>query len=60
MAVSIKERTQYFPNVEYNVELRLLLEALVESMETLSDKLDADAGVTDTDYAATLATIVEK
>lgn len=41
-------------------ELRFLLNAIVDSIEAVAAKLDADATVTDTDYAATVAAIIQK
>lgn len=37
-------------------ELTVIVNALAADINTLTAKLDADAGVTDTDYAATLGT----
>ena len=39
-------------------ELRILLAALVDGLQAVTAKLDADAGVTDTNYTATLATYI--
>lgn len=39
-------------------ELRTLLGALVNGLQAVAAKLDADATVTDTDYSATLATYI--
>lgn len=39
-------------------ELRALLSSLVDGLQAVAAKLDADAGVTDTNYAATLATYI--
>lgn len=39
-------------------ELRALLAALVDGIQAVCAKLDADAGVTDTNYAATFAGFV--
>lgn len=39
-------------------ELRALLGALVNGLQAITAKLDADAGTTDTDYTATLATYI--
>ena len=38
--------------------LRALMANLVDALQALTAKLDADAGVTDTNYAATLATYI--
>lgn len=39
-------------------ELRALLSSLVDGIQAIAAKLDADAGVTDTNYAATFATFI--
>ena len=39
-------------------ELRILLAALLAGLQMVTAKLDADAGVTDTNYTALLAAIV--
>ena len=39
-------------------ELRGLVAALVDGVQALAAKLDADGTVTDTDYAATFATFI--
>lgn len=39
-------------------ELAILLAAVVDALQAVATKLDADAGVTDTNYAATVATFV--
>jgi hypothetical protein len=39
-------------------ELRVLLTSLLDGMQAICAKLDADATVTDTNYAATLATFI--
>ena len=39
-------------------ELRILLGALVNGLQAITAKLDADGTVTDTDYTATLATYI--
>lgn len=39
-------------------ELRALLVAIVDGLQAVAAKLDADATVTDTNYAATVAAIV--
>lgn len=40
-------------------ELLLLFASLVDGLQALAAKLDADATVTDTDYASTLATYIQ-
>jgi hypothetical protein len=39
-------------------ELRVVLGAMLDALQAVAAKLDADAGVTDTNYAATVATYV--
>jgi hypothetical protein len=39
-------------------ELRVLLASIVDAMQAITAKLDLDGGVTDTNYAATLATFI--
>lgn len=39
-------------------QLRILLAALVDGLQAVCAKLDADAGVTDTNYAAVFATYI--
>lgn len=39
-------------------ELDAVLSAIVDALQAVASKLDADAGVTDTNYAATVAAIV--
>lgn len=39
-------------------QLRALLGNLVDALQALTAKLDNDVGVTDTNYAATLATFI--
>lgn len=39
-------------------ELRVLLGALLDGMQAIAAKLDSDATVTDSNYAATLATYI--
>jgi hypothetical protein len=39
-------------------ELRALLTNLVDALQAVCTKLDADGGVTDTDYAATVAALI--
>lgn len=39
-------------------EMQILLTAIVDALQAITTKLDADAGVTDTNYRATLNTFV--
>lgn len=41
-----------------NPELRVFLQALLDAVQALATKLDADATVTDTNYRATVDAIV--
>jgi|DEB0MinimDraft_10_1074344.scaffolds.fasta_scaffold544036_2 methanogenic corrinoid protein MtbC1 len=58
MAESVAQRVSAIPDGLTEQELRQLLAALVNGLQAVMAKLDADAGVTDTDYATTLATYV--
>jgi hypothetical protein len=40
-------------------ELRVALASLLDALQAVAAKLDADGGVTDTDYAATVAALIE-
>lgn len=57
-AESVKNRMRVLTNGMDAEQLRALLANLVDGIQALCAKLDADAGVTDTDYAATFATYV--
>jgi hypothetical protein len=39
-------------------ELRVLLSSIVDAMQAITAKLDADTGTADTNYSATLATFI--
>lgn len=54
-AESVKQRIAHIPDGLTEQELRILLAALVDGLQAIMAKLDADSGVGDTDYAATLA-----
>lgn len=55
---SVREHIANLATGRDREELQLLLGAIVDGLQALAAKLDADAGVTDTNYAATLATFV--
>jgi hypothetical protein len=55
MAESVKQRTAAISDGSDGYELNQLLAAVVDALQAVAAKLDADAGVTDTDYASTVA-----
>ena len=55
---SLKTRISALPDQMTAKELRPLLQAIVDSIQAVATKLDNDATVTDTNYAATVAAIV--
>ncbi len=55
---SVKQRIQNLADGRDRDELYKLLSALVDGVQALAAKLDADATVTDTNYAAVLATYI--
>lgn len=55
---SVAVRVSKLANGKDAEELRALLGSLIDGLQALTAKLDADAGVTDTNYAATLATYI--
>ena len=60
MAVeSVTQRVNRLADGTDRQELYFLLAAIVNSLQAITAKLDADTGVADTDYAATLATFVK-
>ena len=58
MAESVKARLAKLANGADAQELRFVLAAVVDALQALSAKLDADATVTDTDYASTVAALI--
>ena len=58
MAESVKARIAQLANGADAQELRFVLAAVVDALQALSAKLDADATVTDTDYASTVAALI--
>jgi hypothetical protein len=54
-AESVSQRIAHIPDGLTEQELRALLAALVNGLQVIMAKLDADSGVGDTNYAATFA-----
>lgn len=57
-AVSLKQQLQSMAMQTDERAVRPLLQALLDGVQALATKLDADATVTDTNYRATLDAIV--
>ena len=57
-AVSLKQQLQSMPSNTDERALRPLIQAILDGVQALATKLDADATVTDTNYRATLDAIV--
>lgn len=55
---SVKQRVNALAIAGDRQELAILLAAVVDALQAVAVKLDADAGVTDTNYAATVAALV--
>lgn len=55
---SIKIRVNALSDPADKQELSAALSAIVDALQAVAAKLDADAGVTDTNYAATVSAIV--
>ena len=55
---SLKTRLSGASTVQAEKDVRVLLQALLDGVQAIAAKLDADGGVTDTNYAAVLAAIV--
>ncbi len=55
---SVKQRVNALAIAGDRQELAALLAAVVDALQAVAAKLDADAGVTDTNYAATVAALV--
>lgn len=58
-AESVKARLSKLSNGADAQEIRLVVAAVVDALQAVAAKLDADAGVTDTNYAATVANLVK-
>ena len=59
MAESVKERCNALANGADGEELARLLGAVVDSLQAVAVKLDADGGVTDTDYETTVSNVIK-
>ena len=59
MTESVKERCNALANGADGEELARLLGAVVDSLQAVAAKLDADGGVTDTDYGTTVSTVIK-
>jgi len=57
-AESVKQRMIGVTDGLTKKELQILVAALVDGLQVIMAKLDADGGVTDTDYASTFATYI--
>lgn len=55
---SVKQRVNALAAPGDRQELAILLAAVVDALQAVAAKLDADGGVTDTDYADIVAAIV--
>ena len=55
---SVRQRANALAVAGDRQEMTALLLAVVDALQAVAAKLDADAGVTDTKYAATVAAIV--
>lgn len=58
MAESVKQRMAPIPDGLTKKELQALVAELVNGLQAIMAKLDADSGVGDTDYASTFATYI--
>ena len=59
MAESVKERCNALAVGKDGEEMARLLGAVVDSLQAVSAKLDADGGVTDTDYGTTVSNLIK-
>lgn len=59
MVESVKESCNALANGADGEELARLLGAVVDSLQAVAAKLDADGGVTDTDYGTTVSTVIK-
>ncbi len=57
-AESVKQRMIGVTDGLTRKELTILVGTLVDALQAITAKLDADSGTGDTDYAATLATYI--
>ena len=58
MAVSVKLRNAAISDGSDGYDLHQVLAAVVDALQAVAAKLDADAGVTDTDYASTVSDVI--
>lgn len=58
MAESVKQRMAPIPDGLTKQELQALVAELVNGLQAIMAKLDADSGVGDTNYASTFATYI--
>lgn len=58
MAESVQTRLSKLSNGADAKEIRLVVAAVVDALQAVAAKLDADAGVTDTNYATTVAGLI--
>ncbi len=58
MAESVKLRTAAISDGSDGYELQQVLAAVVDALQAVAAKLDADAGVTDTDFASTVSDVI--
>lgn len=56
----ISQRINALANDKDAQELRILLNALIDGIRVVTAKLDADAGVTDTNYTAVFDAVIAK
>ena len=59
MAESVKESCNALANGADGAELAKLIGAVVDSLQAVTAKLDADSGVNDTDFAATINALIK-
>ncbi len=57
MAIDVQDRLNRMNPSADDVQLGDLLQELITNQNAILAKLDADAGITDTDYASTLALV---
>lgn len=59
MTESVKARLAKLSNGADAQELRFVAAAVVDALQAVAAKLDADAGVTDTNYATTVSGLIK-
>mgnify|MGYP000488739708 FL=1 len=60
MAENIAQRVNKFANKSEAQDLRILLNSLIDGIRVVTAKLDADAGVTDTNYTVKFDEVITK